>query len=433
MSQNNLLLRDVPWAGPGAARSGLLVILGILGDLSRKKICDSNLGAFTRKPSALPSRFGVLGVDIKSPEEALGGYLGTVAQKLYAKTGSQEGVSYCPLDLVNGDYQPLFDLVNGSGARHVTILTAISPKLFPVVIPRLGAGLGKGLVQEGPVRSAELGARYGRGLTADLILEKPLGRSLTEASSILDLADEWFPRQNFMMDHYAGYEAIQNLITWLRFELTSAMWHSGNVESIVIEVTEAIGIEGRVEYYDAHGAALDFLVNHLLLTAVMALMNHEDPDSEAAMLEVLNAFQFDLSTLVTGQYAGYKDEVKADSKTETFVAVQGHVDTDRWRDTPVTLIHGKGGDTRRAEIRIKFRNGKTRVIDLDRRTLVAPTPYERMLTGAYARDFRAFPTGDVVKGQFIALGPVLDTIARTEPVTYLRGNRSPQAALELLG
>jgi len=407
----------------------MLLLLGILGNLSQEKICDSNVAAFMRRPSQLPRHFCVSGVDRWPVDSVEANYLRVVAEKLLAKTGSAEGVNYTQADLkVAGDYQPIFDKVMSADPASLTIMAATASFLYEYIIPLLGAGLGKGMIQR-PVNGTP---RFGAGRIGNLILEKPLGKSYNEAKSILDLAELWFPGANFVMDHYAGRDKVIKLLRWLRYQATPDLFNSQQVESITVEVMEAIGIEGRVEYYDAHGAGLDFLVNHLLLVLTLILMNHEDDNSERAMLEVLGAASFDLDTLVTGQYEGYRREVRRDSDTETFVGVEGLVDTPRWQHCRMKLVHGKGADQRSAKIRIKYRNGKTRVIDLDDPPgFNGPTPYERMLTDAYNGNFQSYPTGAVVLGQFDTMSAVLDRIANTTPDPYLRGERGPQSAAGL--
>jgi glucose-6-phosphate 1-dehydrogenase len=76
-------------------------------------------------------------------------------------------------------------------------------------------------------------------------------------------------------------------------------------------------------------------------------------------VKVLRALRLvDPSSVVRGQYEGYRDEehVAPDSDVETFVALRLEIDNWRWGDVPFFLRAGKRLPSRRAEATVQFRH-----------------------------------------------------------------------------
>ena len=68
----------------------------------------------------------------------------------------------------------------------------------------------------------------------------------------------------FRIDHYLGKETVQNILA-MRFanEMFEPIWNSNYVDHVQITMAEDIGIGGRAGYYDGIGAARDVIQNHL--------------------------------------------------------------------------------------------------------------------------------------------------------------------------
>ena len=96
---------------------------------------------------------------------------------------------------------------------------------------------------------------------------------------------------------------------------------------------------------------------------------HGDNDLRAVLREFLQCLDaepiavfeamrpLDPARVVLGQYDGYLDEdgVAADSTTETLVAAEVFVDTDRWRGVPFLLRTGKCLAATRRTVTLRFR------------------------------------------------------------------------------
>ena len=213
------------------------------------------------------------------------------------------------------------------------------------------------------------------GLAGDRVrisLEKPLGTDLGSSCTINDAVASAFPEERiFRIDHYLGKETVQNLLA-LRFAnlLFEPIWNSRYIDHVQITVAETVGLESRVDFYDAAGALRDMVQNHML--QLLALVAMEPPTSFEAnavrdeKVKVLRALRpIAASQSVTGQYSGggvggeivpgYTEELGRESGTETFVALKAHVDNWRWKDVPFYLRTGKRLPKRVTEILVQFR------------------------------------------------------------------------------
>jgi glucose-6-phosphate 1-dehydrogenase len=217
------------------------------------------------------------------------------------------------------------------------------------------------------------------GLTGEqtrLALEKPLGHDLASSRMINDAVASVFPEnRTFRIDHYLGKETVQNLLA-LRFgnALFEPLWNSHGIDHVQITVSETVGLEGRLGFYDEAGALRDMVQNHML--QLLALTAMEPParfdatsvrDEKVKVLRSLRPIdaatvqthsvigQYDLGAVAGQPVSGYAAELGHASNTETFVALKANVDNWRWHGVPFYLRTGKRLPARRTEIFIQFK------------------------------------------------------------------------------
>lgn len=222
---------------------------------------------------------------------------------------------------------------------------------------------------------------YAANLITDkdrVVMEKPIGHCLESSKVINDQVSRFFKEEQiYRIDHYLGKETVLNLLV-LRFanSLFTTNWDRNSIDHVQITVAESVGIEGRWGFYDDAGQMRDMIQNHLLqVLSLLAMEPPADLSADSIRLEKLKAIKalvpIDRMNIkdctVRGQYAdgflngnpvpGYLNEegAKANSNTETFVAIKAEIDNWRWAGVPFYLRTGKRMPLKHSEIVVHFK------------------------------------------------------------------------------
>jgi glucose-6-phosphate 1-dehydrogenase len=355
-------------AGPSG-----LVIFGVTGDLSRKKLMPAVYDLANR--GLLPPGFALVGFARRDWDDEDFEQVVHDAVKAHARTPFDEEVwrqLAQGIRFVQGEFDDdsaferlkttleELDRERGTMGNHAFYLS-IPPKSFPQVTQQLK--------RSGLAEPAD-------GQWRRVVIEKPFGSDLQTARELNDVVESVFPPDSvFRIDHYLGKETVQNILA-LRFAnmLYEPIWNANYVDHVQITMAEDIGVGGRAGYYDGIGAARDVIQNHLLqlfaLTAMEEPVSFDAADLRAEKEKVLSAVRLpsDLSLATArGQYAsgwqggekvlGFLDEDGMDpqSRTETYAAMRLEVDTRRWAGVPFYLRAGKRLGRRVTEIAVVFK------------------------------------------------------------------------------
>jgi glucose-6-phosphate 1-dehydrogenase len=334
-----------------------VIIAGASGDLTSRKLVPA-LMELDRK-GRLPAGMRLVGT-ARSPMSA-DAFRDHLAQPVASALGSRwdaqrwtnfaQRIDYVAADLTAADGAKALEshLSGNDGARLYYL--SIAPELVPAIVERLG----------------ELGtADESRGHRR-VILEKPFGRDLESARALNEVSHRFFREdQLFRIDHYLGKETVQNLLVF-RFgnTLFEPLWHRQYIEHVQLTAAESVLVGRRGPFYERSGVLRDMFQSHLLQVLCVAAMERParyDPDrlrdEKLRVLSALRVPAFDeaCGQVVTGQYAGYRDEpgVAPDSRVPTYAAVKFTIDNDRWRGVPFYLRSGKGLRQRFSELVIQF-------------------------------------------------------------------------------
>ncbi len=254
------------------------------------------------------------------------------------------------------------DRDRGTAGNRVFYLS-VAPDLYGKAITRLG--------------EANL-AKPREGSWARIIIEKPFGHDLESARRLNEqVASVFNEEQVYRIDHYLGKETVQNLLVF-RFAngIFEPVWNRRYIDHVQVTNAEAIGVEGRGEYYDSAGVVRDMIQNHVF--QVLSLVAMEPPVNLSAnsvrdekikamqAVRLITREQVD-EFVVRGQYTsgsvagkevpGYLEEkgVAPGSKTETYAAMKLYFDNWRWAEVPFYIRSGKRLPKRVTEIAIQFR------------------------------------------------------------------------------
>ncbi len=342
-----------------------LLIFGATGDLARRMLLPSLFGLHADE--LLPADLAIIGTARSVLDDdgwraivdkALRQFIEPDRLKQDVVAGFLARLAYASVDVTHPDsFEALAKRLPGGAGDALCIFLSTAPDLFGATIT--------GLAQAGLA-----------GPSVRLALEKPLGHDLASSRAINDAVAVVFPEdRTFRIDHYLGKETVQNLLA-LRFgnALFEPRWNARGIDHVQITVSETIGLEGRLDYYDGAGASRDMVQNHML--QLLALTAMEPParfdaafvrDEKVKVLRSLRPIDGDTvkTHTVTGQYqagsqagqpvGGYVDDLGRSSDTETFVAIKAHVDNWRWKGVPFYLRTGKRLPARHTEIFIQFK------------------------------------------------------------------------------
>ncbi|CAN6708979.1 unnamed protein product [Malus baccata var. baccata] len=344
-----------------------IIVLGASGDLAKKKTFPALFNLY-RQGFLLPEEvhiFGYARTKISDDElrNRIRGYL--VSDKGASPKDVEDVTNFLQLiKYVSGSYdgEKGFRLLDkeisdneisknsAEGSSRRLFYLALPPSVYPSVCR---------MIRHYCMNRSDLG-----GWTR-IVVEKPFGKDLDSAEQLSNQIGELFEEsQIYRIDHYLGKELVQNLLV-LRFanRFFLPLWNRDNIENVQIVFREDFGTEGRGGYFDEYGIIRDIIQNHLL--QVLCLVAMEKPislkpehirDEKVKVLQSVMPVEDD--EVVLGQYDGYTDDptVPDHSNTPTFSTVILRIHNERWEGVPFILKAGKALNSRKAEIRVQFKD-----------------------------------------------------------------------------
>ncbi|KAJ4827329.1 Glucose-6-phosphate 1-dehydrogenase 6, cytoplasmic [Turnera subulata] len=464
-----------------------VIVLGASGDLAKKKTFPALFNLY--RQGFLQSNevhiFGYARTKISDEElrNRIKGYL----DKNAANEPSEDVLKFLQLiKYVSGSYdnEEGFKLLDKAISEHEESKKSAegsSRRLFYLALPPSVYPPVCRMIKKCCMNKSDMG-----GWTR-VVIEKPFGKDLESSEKLSTQIGELFEEpQIYRIDHYLGKELVQNMLV-LRFanRFFLPLWNRDNIANVQIVFREDFGTEGRGGYFDEYGIIRDIIQNHLL--QVLCLVAMEKPVSlkpEHIRDEKVKVLQSVLpindEEVVLGQYDGYKDDptVPDNSNTPTFATVVLRIHNERWEGVPFILKAGKALNSRKAEIRVQFKDvpgdifrcqkqGRNEFVirlqpseamymkltvkkpgldmnvvqsELDlsykQRYQGVPIPeaYERLILDTIRGDQQHFVRRDELKAAWEIFTPLLHRIdnGETKPISYQPGSRGPAQADELL-
>lgn len=327
----------------------ILIIIGVSGDLSKRKLLPA-IGQIVSTGMA-PEKFKIIGVT-RQADLDMNDLLEGVVNKDYLLSNTE----LFEMDLEKGDdYKRLAVHLNdiekefGSDTQYLFYLS-VPPKVSKLIIELIGKS---GLSERQDTK---------------LLLEKPFGVDLNSARELVSHIDQYFKtEQIYRIDHYLAKETAQNIIVFREGNsLFKRTWNKDFIDRIEVCVSEEIGIEGRVNFYEQTGALRDLIQSHLLQLLALTLMDIPDeghlgevPVSRYKALKQLSISSTGGSLLThvkRGQYKGYREEVNnKDSMVETFASIDLESTDENWKGVKINLTTGKALKDKKTFIKIYYK------------------------------------------------------------------------------
>jgi glucose-6-phosphate 1-dehydrogenase len=352
----------------------LLVIFGATGDLSRRKLMPALydlacIGCTTRD-------FVVLGVGrTKLSDEEFRRRMHEGAAKSSDVRGFNEDgwrdfasrLHFLIGDANQREFYPdlkakIVELQQQGASKNLLFYVSTPASLAPPIVEGIG--------ESGLAKSTEGWTR--------IVLEKPFGRDLKSAQELNEIVARVFDEESvYRIDHYLGKETVQNMMVFrfgnLMFE---PIWNRNYIDFVEITAAENLGVESRAAFYEETGALRDMVANHMLqlltLTAMeppVAFDAHSVREQKVQVLRAIQPMTVDevAQRTIRGQYGpgtmdgkqvpGYRQEagVNAQSVTETYAAVEFHVDNWRWAGVPFYVRAGKRLSNHLTEVAVHFK------------------------------------------------------------------------------
>lgn len=339
-----------------------LIIFGITGDLSRRKLLPVISEIFA---SGEYDDLSIVGVSRREVD---------VNELLADQPDLIDRTEMFTMDLAEkGDYDKLSDYLRLGKDEQALFYLSVPPNAAADIVDFLGqAGLSSSNVK--------------------ILFEKPFGFDLASAQDFITRTGRYFNEsQIYRIDHYMAKEIALEIIR-LRSDADTHhhSWNSHSVAAVDIVASETIGVEDRAVFYEQTGALRDFIQGHLMQLLSLVLMeiphgfNVENlSDHRLKALEQLEPA--DPGKAIRAQYQGYQEEVgNPGSLTETFASIELQSNDERWHGVPLRIMTGKSLATKQTYIKVTYHDGKEDIFEEGKilRKDRIPDAYERVLIEA---------------------------------------------------
>ncbi|OGE73686.1 MAG: glucose-6-phosphate dehydrogenase [Candidatus Doudnabacteria bacterium RIFCSPLOWO2_02_FULL_42_9] len=347
----------------------ILIILGITGDLTAKKIAPALFNLYLK--NALPEKFRIVGFGRKPFDDK--SIQSFVSEMIRAKIQNADLKRVEEFSKLFSYQHGLFESKESYEALKELLDKIQEPwqaktnRLFYLAVP---PDVYQSIFEQ--LKFSGLSDRpENTDVETRILVEKPFGKNSETAEKLDSLLGNLFAENKiYRIDHYLAKEMVQNILTF-RFsnDIFEKTWNKDFIEKIEIRLWETLGVEHRGSFYDGVGALRDVGQNHLLQMLAFITMNYP-LDFQASALHLRRAQLLNNLKLLTqeeiksqtyrAQYEGYQTIafVPPNSNTETYFKIKGTLTDPRWKDVPVIFESGKRMHEQRKEIIVTYAHPK---------------------------------------------------------------------------
>lgn len=317
-----------------------IVIFGITGDLSQKKILPSLFSLYVE--GLLPKRLVLIGFSRRDFSKSdIEDFVRGVLPELEKREDFVKLFAY-----VQGDFSSLdsyMKLLEQVDAHDIDFMQCSNKLYYLSVSPQYYEHIFRLLKESG--LSFPCGGDLG---WARILVEKPFGSHKESAEALNLLVEKLFQEQQvYRIDHYMAKTSLQKIIEFRNTKEYREKWNSEYIKEIKIDLLETATVENRGEFYDSLGVVYDVGQNHILQMIALALRDIEVDEAPEAIVhareKVLDSLSVEAESAHRGQYGGYRTHkgVNPDSETETYIDITLHSSLPHFVGVPIHVRSGK--------------------------------------------------------------------------------------------
>jgi glucose-6-phosphate 1-dehydrogenase len=198
------------------------------------------------------------------------------------------------------------------------------------------------------------------GREAVILAEKPFGNSLADAQQLNKRLSNLFTyKYTYRNDHYLKKDTVQAIGVLIQSDIHLAqILNQDTLKEIELIVSEESDVATRAAYFDQAGMLVDWLQSHMLQMFATLCAQRDLENWQVAKSEFIDSLYPISGSIIRGQYHGYTElpQVKSNSPTETFLAVQMMSTSPLWNRTIFKFVAGKALAKKEVLFKLKFRN-----------------------------------------------------------------------------
>jgi glucose-6-phosphate 1-dehydrogenase len=347
----------------------VMVIFGITGDLSQKKVIPALYHLFIK--NKLPLGFSIIAFGRREwTDTDLYNFISeTLSHQHHIEYDKRKAVVFAHRFVYHkgefDDAESFTSLAEKLNKMKTGVHSEFHQLLYLAVPPTYYKTLFTNLSHAGFTKNSK-SSHWTR-----VLVEKPFGNDAMTAHDLdIQLGSLFDEDQIYRIDHYLAKEMLRNILVF-RFSnnILDDSWSAKQIEKIEVRLFETHKIGSRGAFYDGVGALRDIGQNHVI--QMLAAVTMENPGSfDAAairkgredLLSKLTPMTESKIKLNTkrAQYKGYRDEdsVAKDSMTETYFSITHNISSPRWEGVSIVLEGGKAMESSKKEIIVTFKHPK---------------------------------------------------------------------------